>query len=1000
MQLQVTGQEARRETALSAPFRVADASRGMARVPMLPHDDPEPDGQLEPVVAEGIFLCSDIRALSPPGQAERRRATTRAFQIRARRRTTPQGVFAAAVELQVDDGGLDLTVRTGPVRSYPNPVWLHEVCSRLLDNPDVLRGLRFTASNLAVRRGSRLEIDRPSGDTVTGPQRVSIRATAAVDVIMDVCRTGASWAHITAALARTWPDVPYDTVDSALRTLVRHGFVLTDLTAPDPSNDPLGHVLAKLPMTEPLRGPLSQLRAALVEADRRPPGHAARLAALKTARSLTDDIASVWRPVCVDSACETPVRIPRDLAAQAAAVANILWRLAPGHDQLDDWHERFLRRYGAHRLVPIMDACDPVTGLGCHLSESHPPPDSDVTAVLAGLLADALASGEIEVRLDAETIDALDRRKPDDRPPPSVEVYARVVAPNTHARDAGKFILVVTGLAAPAGSTRARFTGLLPACGVDADTGHGTMTAELAYQPLSHAVAALTGPADGAPWRIPIGTIPRPGDLLLEELALVSDERHLSLWSTRYDRPVRPVHHNQVGHHLTPPLAAFLCLVGQHGTVPLSPWSWAPFDRAPFLPRVRHGDSIVFSARWRLPKKLLAATGDPSRWNDALREWRSCTHPPPPRVVLVDDTDRQLPLNLDRSDDRELLRRYAARGVNTVAEPPGGADATQAVAPGPTGYHALEIVVPLTAATEAATTQPSKARDVRRPGLGLFLPGSEWLSLAVTAPPSTQDEALAHIAATAQEAAGLWDLWFWLRYHSPDRGHHLRVRFHGDPATLGGQLLPLLRQTCTHLMKVRLASSFAIEPYEQEVERYGGPDSITTAELVFHHDAELAAAIITTTTDIDERIALAAVSAAEITRILADRDNDALVPYRLDRADRRIQARIRPRCRAVDDTTKPHPGLWQARAFALKTYRDLLPPQRRIDCASSLIHMHANRLLGNHRQERIARSLAADLIARNTQCPSPSSNRSSPWPNGSSTRTSWSQPSPMPTRLP
>jgi hypothetical protein len=276
VQLQVTKQDGRRGTVLPAPFRVADARWGMARVPVLPHDDLEPGGQVEPVVAEGVFLCSDIHALSSPGRAGRWRATTRAFQIRARRRTTPQGVFAAAAELEVGDGRFCLTVHIGRVRSYPNPVWLHEVCSRLLDNPDVLRGLRFTASNLAVRRGNRLEIDRPSGNTVTGPQRVSIRATKAIDAIMDVCRPGASWTQVTAALARRWPDVPDDAVHSALRTLVRNGFVLTDLTAPDSGNDPLGHVLAKLPVAEQMCGPLSRLRAALVEADRLPPGQAAR----------------------------------------------------------------------------------------------------------------------------------------------------------------------------------------------------------------------------------------------------------------------------------------------------------------------------------------------------------------------------------------------------------------------------------------------------------------------------------------------------------------------------------------------------------------------------------------------------------------------------------------------------------------------------------------------------------------------------------------------------
>lgn len=965
----MSSHDRRRGTAFTTPFRVADARWGMARVPVLPYDDPDPGAPVEPVVAEGMFLSSDIHADSSPERVARRHATVRAFQIRARRRATPQGVFAAVSELEIADTGDDLTVRTGRVRSYPNPVWLHEVCNRVLDSADVLRGLRFAVTNLAVRRGDRLEVECPSGDTLTGPQRVSIRATEAVDVIMDVCRGRASWRQVKQALAHKRPNVPDDAVDAVLRALVRNGFVLTDLAPADVCNDPLGHVIAKLPTTEPLSKHLSRLRAALTEADRHPPGHADRMTALKTARNLTDDLASTWRPLCGDSACDARIRIRRDLAEQAARAAGVLWRVAPGHDRLADWHESFLHRYGAQRLVPLLEACDPVIGLGCDVSDTHQPSQPDATEALAGLLIDALTSGEIEIRLDAATIDALDRRRPGDRPEPSAEVYARIVGPDIRNGNEGNFVVAVTRMAAPAGSTRARFTGLLPDPEFDADTGDGAMTAELAFQPLSHAATVLTGPTDGAPWRIPIGTIPRPGDLLLHDLAMVSDGRHLSLWSTRHQRRVRPVHHNQLGHHLMPKLAAFLCLVGQHGTVPLRPWTWAPFDRAPFLPRVRHHDTILAPARWRLPTSLRDATSDPTTWDNALQEWRTSTRPAPPNPIVVDDTDRQLPLHLDRHDDRELLRRYVARGVATVTEPPGGPEAVQAVASGPTGHHALEIVVPLACASdpERGAAPPPQMR-VREPGQGFFLPGSQWLSLAVNAPPSTQDAVLERLAATASDTSGLWDRWFWLRYTTPERGHHLRVRFHGEPTALGGHLLPLLRHACARLTAAGLSEGFAVEPYDQEIERYGGTEAITVAETVFHRDSELVAAILAATADTDERMALTAVSAAEITRIVTDHDRAALVPYRLDRADRRIQARIRPQCRALDDATPPHHSQWEAQAAALKIYRDLLPSRRRIDCASSLIHMHANRLLGDNHQERIARSLAADLIARDTRC--------------------------------
>lgn len=965
LQLSVTGRGRRRGGANFGLFRVADATLGMARLPLLAADHPGSDASMEPVVAEGVFLFSQLHAGSSPERVERRRATMRAYQIRARTRPTPQGVFAGAAELKITETESVLALGAKhEARSYPNPIWLNVVCDSALDSTAVLRALRFTCNNLAVRRGDRLEVERPATDALAGPQRVSIRATEAVETIMEVCRFGAAWGQIAAAIAQAWPAVPEAAVDAALRCLTRGGFMLTDLAPPDARDDPLGHILRKLPEAEPLSQDLSRLRAALVEADRHTPGEAARMTALKAARQVSDSLAATWRPLAVDVACDARIRVPNGLAERVARVADVLWRLAPAGDHMTDWHERFLGRYGTHRLVPLLEACDPVTGLGCDVGGLDRPPRPQVEEAMIGLLADALASGELEVRLDAQTIDALDRRETGDRPEPSAELYVRILVAGTRERDAGRYVLAVTGMAAPAGSTRARFNGLIPTGPGDADAGQGTMTAELVFQPRALAAAALTGNADLALWRIPIGATPRAGDLMPQDLAVLSDGRRLTVWSTLHHRPVKPVHHNQVGHHLMPPLAGFLCRLGQHGTVPLSPWRWESLENAPFRPRVRCGDAILSAARWKLPTCLRRAAGDPMLWATALRRWRTGTRPAPPATVVTDDADRQLPLDLDRDDDRELLRRYVGRGVRAVTEPPGGPDAAQAVVPGPTGHHALELVVPLAATTQPEVPVPPAPTRIRDPGQCLFLPGGPWLSLAVRAPQSTQDAILKRIRQAARQKAGLWDRWFWIRYATAEHGPHLRIRFHGDATVLGGALLPVMNEVCAELIPQRLSGGFSVEPYEQEIERYGGPGTIEAAETVFFRDSELVLALLCAEPDPDQRLVLTAVSAAAIARTLAHSDTAALAPYQLGRADRRTYARLRRYARHLDESDPCEPDLWHARQRALQEFHNLLPRDRHADCASSLIHMHANRMLGDHTAERIARAVAADLLAR------------------------------------
>src|SRR5690606_32153006 len=261
------------------------------------------------------------------------------------------------------------------------------------------------------------------------------------------------------------------------------------------------------------------------------------------------------------------------------------------------------------------------------------------------------------------------------------------------------------------------------------------------------------------------------------------------------------------------PLAALLCRLGQHGIVSLSPWSWGPLEHAPFLPRVRYRKVILSPARWILPAALREAAADQSVWESTLAQWRHDCRPTLPGIVVTDDSDRRLPLNLDRRDDRELLRRYTRRGLAAVIEPPGGPGAVSAVVPGPTGHHRLEVVIPLQATNPGPQPRPQIMPASRRGQRGLFLPGGPWLSVAIQAPQATQEGVLAHIRKLASDTTGLWDRWFWLRYTTDALGEHLRVRFHGTPVDVGGKLLPALNECCQRLLTDRLSAGVTIEPY-------------------------------------------------------------------------------------------------------------------------------------------------------------------------------------------
>ncbi len=112
---------------------------------------------------------------------------------------------------------------------------------------------------------------------------------------------------------------------------------------------------------------------------------------------------------------------------------------------------------------------------------------------------------------------------------------------------------------------------------------------------------------------------------------------------------------------LQPPLARRLPLPGRgagRGPLETVAWTWFPFDRAPFTPRVRLGSLIVARARWRVSGKELNELDqrDPvARWQavQALRGRRRL-----PRWVCLVEGDNVLPFDLDNVLERRHLRAH------------------------------------------------------------------------------------------------------------------------------------------------------------------------------------------------------------------------------------------------------------------------------------------------------------------------------------------------------
>ncbi|MEU6712951.1 lantibiotic dehydratase [Nonomuraea sp. NPDC046802] len=947
----------------------------LARIALRSADGPADD----PLLAEGIFLATR-HTCGGPGEDP----AGRGYAIRSHARATPHGVFAGVSLACFAAQAADLRVGTGHrAVTTPSAAWLHALADQLVDDPEVLAGLTLTTSPTLARRGDRYESER-RGQPGAGPRPVSVRATPAAGLLAESCQGGAPARQIIEQVEQRWPGVAPATVTGVVTGMIRAGVLLHDLLPEDVRDDPLGHLLGKLPADAPARPGLVRLRALLADADRHPPGAPDRAPLLRQARDMADELAWADRPLQADTVADAMITLPQSLARDAADAAGLLWRISQGTTPLSAYHQEFRERYGLHRLVPLREVTDPVIGLGLPphaLTTAEPAPGAERTALLSRLVADALTSGRQAVALDRRTVEELCAGT-GGTPPRTAEVCVRVLAATGPDAAAGRLFLAVCPYAGSqdAGATTGRFAALLPSTtgttGTTAEPrGHDTIeVAEIVALPRNHTAGSVAPETGFAAYRIPVGVPPRPGDIGLDDLLLGSNGRHLVLWSASGGRQIVPVLYSRISPELLPPLAQFLRLVGHAGERLWHPWSWGEAGHGPWQPAVWFGRTLLAPARWVLPPWLVSAAASRKTWQDALDTWRATTVPTPPPTVVTEYLDQRLPLELTHPQDRELLRRHIRRGLNAVTEPLGGCDAVQAVACGPAGRHVLEVVVSLRRRSEPATPPTLRAvTAVRPPGAGLYLPGGPWLSLAVRAPAHCQDTVLASLGALTGTLAHCFDRWFWLRYRNQSHGSHLRIRFHGRPSELGGTLLSALRRWGQDLHRQRLSGGYSVEPYEQEIERYGGLGSIATAEEVFCADSALVlAALEHLRPGEDGRLVAAAVSAAAIARHVADGAVAALAGGRLDRDGHRRADALRARVRAADTPGVPDavPDLigdhgraaWIDRTTALRAYRETLPPHQRTGCASDLVHMHCNRMVPGAFDEAMVRFLATDLL--------------------------------------
>ncbi|MGW6412843.1 lantibiotic dehydratase [Streptomyces vinaceus] len=887
-----------------------------------------------------------VLADSSAGMREVRRLvhSTAAYILRWQGRATPFGHFAGVAP-----------ARTGPKPCAqwgsehtavlrPDADWLGAIADRIIAGPEFLEGLLVAVNPAAVARGGRIVAPGRTPATGLAPLEVSVAATGPVRSALAAAASPTVFADVAKAVSADFPHADSATVRGLLAQLLEHGLLLSALDELANATDPIG-------ILNTMAAPAMQMTGSPL-------------------------------PLWPDTALDAHITVPEAVLVEVASAASALARLSPypsGSPAWRDYHQRFRQTYGDDATVAVSELVGDA-GLGWpagYLGAGLPAPGRILSArdeAFLALAQQAALDGAREVVLTEQVIAELAVAAVAELvPPPCVEVAFQLCADTAEEVRRGRFEVWLASAARPASSMAGRFADLLPSCDADrlaaALAGPpGPLPAQLAFPARRRRSTNVTRVPRLLEHTITLGwPAPGRGNIALDDLAVTCDPDHLYLVRASTGQRIEPrVLHALEPRVLTPPLARFLAEVTAARRAFWRLPDWGAAARLPYLPRLRYGRTVLAPARWLLAAaQLPGPSAERGMWEEAFDSWRTRQRLPA-RVVLV-ETEKQLPLDLDVPLHRELLRARLtqARAVEVREAPSLAADTT-----GGFMGRAHEFLTVLHTAVPRPTAPAPTA-----PVLLMELPGASYTVRArLYGHPGRQDEILTeHLPRLL---AG-WDPappWWFSR--SRDHDPHLTLFLRLADRSEYGQAGERLGDWTAELHRQRLVSRLDLTTHQPQTALFGHGPTREIAERFFASDTVAALAQITYATRTSTPAeALTAASLADLATAFAPTPGEgwSWLAAHLPHVSGPLDAGLSQQALALaapgsawrhQADGEPVATAWAARAVVLTAYRQALATAREpMTVLRTLLQLHHVRALGGGPEterttHRLARAVA------------------------------------------
>jgi thiopeptide-type bacteriocin biosynthesis protein len=834
-----------------------------------------------PEVMEAMYLGSPALierlpvwlSAAPSDKTARIESAVLRYLLRMLGRSTPFGLFASVAAGTVSDR---TALRVPPRDSWRRHVRLdYEYLVALTDSvsrrPEARQSLRYRPNSTLYRLGQQYRyVEVTVDERHTRQYRLSaVDASAELSDLVAAFAEGASPGDVARRLSTTH-GIDDEEAAVFVGELIDAQVFVPSIEPPLTGTDALAALtdaLEPLPGVEPLRAGLRDVHERLAALNRDPLGvppdrYRALMAVLKDVGVPPTEERLVHVDLHQPAECAT---IGPSVVAEIERAADVLWRFVgalrgPVATQLDAFAAKFIDRYGTNE-VPLMLALDEDTGIKWGASttaadddpvlvdtkvlpnEARQPRKLDFARRLAAKLCETWRDGKSVMRLENADLPPAPSLRAGELAgraaafarvaaagPGAFQVYVQISEGCLITRLAGRFCHGDEVLAER----------LRAYARAEADDTPGAVHAEIVHLPVDRAGNFIARPIFRS-HEIPyLGVSGCARAIGIGDLLVSVRDGHVILRSAALGCRVIP--HLANAHAFTAPgaLGAYSFLSALETQMCVPTWSWGVFADSPMLPRVETGRAVLSLARWRLEADdLKPATTRATRYA-AVQRWRERWGVP--RFVSVAQGDQGFPLDLDHPMGCDLLvtlvRKYRTLGLEELF-----LTAANSAAHGVDGAYAHELIVPLSRTVRGPSVVSRAAPADCRPRFEP--PGGPWMYFKVYTGRATADRLLAQrIGPLIRQwhRSGVIDRWFFIRYEDPD--FHLRLRMHGDPATLLRVVAPALSDCLAGDIEAGAVARTQLDTYAQEVERFGGPRGLAIAESMFHADSEAVLSVL------------------------------------------------------------------------------------------------------------------------------------------------------------